>query len=91
MTRRINLVGGVNLAQGFPDFSPPEEVIEAAVRALREGYNQYSITWGSPNMREAICEKVAWYNGIQADPVKNVTVTYALQCSQLSCCQTCVY
>ncbi|MDO8587702.1 MAG: aminotransferase class I/II-fold pyridoxal phosphate-dependent enzyme [Armatimonadota bacterium] len=75
MTRRNNLVNGVNLAQGFPDFDPPREVIEAAIRALREGYNQYSITWGSPRLREAICEKVKWYNGIDADPEKNVTVT----------------
>ncbi len=75
MTRRINIAGGVNLAQGFPDFNPPEELIEAAIRAMREGFNQYSITWGSPRLREAICEKVRWYNGIVADPDKNVTVT----------------
>lgn len=75
MTRRNAVAGGVNLAQGFPDFNPPEELLEAAAKALRDGYNQYSITWGSPRLREAICEKVGWYNGITADPVKNVTVT----------------
>lgn len=75
MTRRCNLAGGVNLAQGFPDFNPPEEVVEAAIRAMRDGLNQYSITWGSPRLREAICEKAKWYNGIAADPAKNVTVT----------------
>lgn len=75
MTRRNAAAGGVNLAQGFPDFNPPEELIEAAVKAMRDGFNQYSITWGSPRLREAICEKVGWYNGIKADPVKNVTVT----------------
>lgn len=75
MTRRINLVGGVNLAQGFPDFNPPEELIEAAIRAMRDGYNQYSITWGSPRLRQAICEKARRFNGIDADPELNVTVT----------------
>lgn len=75
MTRRSQAVDGVNLAQGFPDFSPPEEVTEAAIRALREGFNQYSITWGSFRLREAICEKVGWYNGIRADPNRHVTVT----------------
>jgi aminotransferase len=75
MTRRIRLVDGVNLAQGFPDFNPPEELMEGAVKAIQAGYNQYSITWGSPRLRRAICEKVGWYNGIVADPDKNVTVT----------------
>ena len=75
MTRRNAAVNGVNLAQGFPDFNPPQEMIEAAIKAMRDGYNQYAITWGSQNLREAICEKIEWYNGISADPIKNVTVT----------------
>ena len=75
MTRRCAAVDGVNLAQGFPDFNPPEELVEAAIRAMREGYNQYSITWGSPRLRRAICEKIGAYNRIDADPDKNVTVT----------------
>ena len=75
MTRLCQLYGGVNLAQGFPDFDPPAEVLEAAARALREGYNQYAITWGSPRLRQAIAEKVAWYNGLEVDPEHHITVT----------------
>lgn len=75
MTRRCAAVDGVNLAQGFPDFNPPEELIEAAIRAMRDGFNQYSITWGSPRLRAAICEKARSYNHIEADPDTNVTVT----------------
>lgn len=75
MTRRSRLAGGVNLAQGFPDFNPPEELVEAAIKAIQDGFNQYSITWGSPTLRAAICEKAHWYNGIAADPDKNITVT----------------
>jgi len=75
MTRRCAAVDGVNLAQGFPDFNPPEELIEAAIRAMRDGFNQYSITWGSPRLRAAICDKVRSYNRIIADPDRNVTVT----------------
>lgn len=75
MTRRNAIAKGVNLAQGFPDFNPPEELIEAAIKAMKDGYNQYAITWGSPRLRQAICEKIGWYNGITADPDKNVTVT----------------
>ena len=74
MTRRIAEKGGVNLAQGFPDFNPPEEIIEAAVKAIYDGYNQYSVTWGSPRLRDAICKKVNWFNGISAHPDKNITV-----------------
>ena len=75
MTRVANLHGAINLAQGFPDFDPPEPLLEAAVAALREGYNQYAITWGSPRLRAAIAEKFAWYNGVEVDPERHVTVT----------------
>jgi aspartate/methionine/tyrosine aminotransferase len=75
MTRRNEAVNGINLAQGFPDFNPPEELIAAASRALREGYNQYSITWGSLRLRRAISNKAREYNKIKADPDKNITVT----------------
>jgi len=75
MTRLCNLHNAINLSQGFPDFDPPAELLEAAVRALREGWNQYAITWGSPRLREAIAKKVAWSNGIQVDPERHITVT----------------
>jgi len=75
MTRLNALYGGINLAQGFPDFDAPAELIEAASRAMREGYNQYAITWGSRPFREAIAEKMAWYNGVTVDPDAHITVT----------------
>src|SRR5438034_366123 len=75
MTRLNALHGGVNLAQGFPDFDPPPEIVEAAARALRDGYNQYAITWGSPRLREALARKVTEFNRIPTDPQENVTVT----------------
>ncbi len=75
MTRLAAEHGGINLAQGFPDFPAPAELLEAAARALREGYNQYAITWGAPNFRQALAEKIRWCNGITADPERNITVT----------------
>ena len=51
MTRLTNLHGGVNLSQGFPDFAAPEEIKEAAVKAIRADINQYAVTWGAPNFR----------------------------------------
>lgn len=74
MTRLHAIHGGVNLAQGYPDFDPPAEIVEAACRALREGYNQYAITWGTPRLREAIARHATEYNRIPTDPVANVTV-----------------
>ena len=75
MTRQNALYGGINLAQGYPDFDPPEVIKEAAIQAIRDGHNQYAITWGTPLLRQAIAEKVGWYNGIKADADENITVT----------------
>jgi aminotransferase len=74
MTRVCLKHQGVNLAQGFPDFPAPAEIKEAAVRAIRSDINQYAITWGAPNLRQAIAEKFAWYNGVAIDPEKEITV-----------------
>ncbi|HKZ47814.1 MAG TPA: aminotransferase class I/II-fold pyridoxal phosphate-dependent enzyme [Thermoplasmata archaeon] len=75
MTRVALQHGAINLAQGFPDFDPPEAVREAAKRALDEGHNQYAITWGTKGLRDAIAEKARRYNGIECDPERNVVVT----------------
>jgi aspartate/methionine/tyrosine aminotransferase len=74
MTRLCNLHNGINLSQGFPDFAAPSEMKEAAVKAIRDDVNQYAITWGSKNLRNAIAEKCARFNGMQIDPEKNITV-----------------
>ena len=75
MTRLSEQQSAINLSQGMPDFDPPEELVNAAVKALKGGYNQYPITWGQKSLRDAIAHKVKDYNGIDADPDKNVTVT----------------
>ena len=74
MTRECMRYGGVNLAQGFPDFDGPEEVKEAARRAITDGWNQYAITWGNPNIRNAIARKTARFNGFEPDPETEITV-----------------
>ena len=65
---------GVNLAQGFPDFPTPPEIQEAAIQAIREGFNQYARTWGAPQIVEALAEKVRWFQGMEIDPSKQVTI-----------------
>jgi aminotransferase len=74
MTRICLKHDGVNLAQGFPDFPAPTEIKEAALKAIQADLNQYAITWGEPNLRQAIAEKFAWYNGVTIDPETEITV-----------------
>lgn len=74
-TRLAHVHGAVNLAQGFPDFPCDEALKEFARKALDADHNQYSVTWGMPSLRKAIADKMAAYNGIAADPDRNVTVT----------------
>ncbi len=75
MTRVAEEAGAINLAQGFPNFDPPAELLAAADAALRTGNNQYSVTWGAPGLRAAIAAKARRFNHIEADPDRNVVVT----------------
>ena len=74
MTRVVNQYGGVNLAQGMPNFRPPHELLDAAHRAIDGDFHQYAITWGAPRLRRAIADKYKRFYGIDADPERNVTV-----------------
>jgi aminotransferase len=75
MTVACSDVGGINLAQGVCDTDPPHPVVEAAIRAIREGHNIYVRLDGIAVLREAIAQKLASFNGIEADPNANVLVT----------------
>ena len=76
MTRHAALHDAVNLAQGFPDFACPPELKEAAKAAIDRDVNQYAITWGARDFREAIAAKTArFYPGWQVDPETDLTVT----------------
>jgi len=74
MTRVNNQYDGINLAQGMPNFPPPRELVEAAHRALDGDFHQYAITWGTPRLRRAICEKYRRFYGMEIDPERHVTV-----------------
>jgi DNA-binding MarR family transcriptional regulator len=58
MTRLALEHGAVNLAQGFPDFACATEIKDAASAAIYADINQYAITWGARDFREAIAEKI---------------------------------
>jgi aminotransferase len=74
MTRVNNQYDGINLAQGMPNSPPPRELVEAAHRALDGDFHQYAITWGTPRLRRAICEKYRRFYGMEIDPERHVTV-----------------
>ena len=74
MTRLALIHGAVNLAQGFPDFAAPADLKAAACRAINDDQNQYSITWGLKNFRQAIAEKYRRWHGLELDPEREITV-----------------
>jgi aminotransferase len=74
MTRVNDVYGGINLAQGMPNFPPPKELVEAAHRAIDGDFHQYAITWGAPALRHAIAEKYRRCYGMAVDPEREVTV-----------------
>src|ERR1700691_29653 len=74
MTRHAMLYGAVNLAQGFPDFPAPPEIKAAARAAIDADVNQYAITWGAKNLRNAIARQMGIWQGVTVDPEKEVTV-----------------
>ena len=75
MTRICDAVGGYNLSQGFPDFESPKAIKDAAIKAIQDEWNQYPVTFGEPELREAISKKVLSYNRIACNPETDITVT----------------
>ena len=75
MTREAMKYGAVNLSQGFPDFPAPQEIKRKAMEAIDRDVNQYAITWGSKDFRDALTRKTKWYLGLDIDPETEITVT----------------
>src|ERR1700746_1095921 len=74
MTRLALQHGAVNLSQGFPDFAAPEEIKDAARKAIADDINQYAITWGAKPLRDAIVEKFERTQGVHVDPEREITI-----------------
>lgn len=90
MTRISDEYGAINLSQGFPDFDPPKEIMEALAKAAYEGPHQYSITFGAENFREALARKQERAIGRTIDPDKEIVVTCggteAMMCAMMTIC-----
>jgi N-succinyldiaminopimelate aminotransferase len=91
MTALATDTGAINLGQGFPDADGPASVLEAAVRAIREGHNQYPPGPGIPELRQAIAEHQQRFYGLEPDPETEVLVTVgateAIATSLLALCE----
>ena len=74
MTRLALQHDAVNMAQGFPDFAASSEVKEAARQAIADDINQYAITWGAKELRDAIARKFERTQGVRVDPEQEITV-----------------
>lgn len=74
MTRLAMQHDAINLAQGFPNFAAPEVLKEAAVQAIRDDINQYSVTWGAPRLRQALVRKYAEWYDLDVNPETEITV-----------------
>lgn len=90
MTRISDAHGAINLSQGFPDFDPPEEMMDALAKAAYAGPHQYSVTFGAQNFREALAKKQERAIGRPIDPNKEIVVTCggteAMMCAMMTIC-----
>jgi aminotransferase len=75
MTRVANEYGAINLSQGFPDFDPPVELVEALKKVADVGPHQYEITWGAQKFREALAKKQSKFMGVDINPNTELVVT----------------
>lgn len=75
MSREAVKYGAVNLGQGFPDWEAPADIKQKAIEAINDDHNQYAVTWGVKNFRDAIAKKTMWFLGLDLDPEAEITVT----------------
>lgn len=90
MTRISDEYHAINLSQGFPDFDPPKEMLDALAKAAYEGPHQYSITFGAENLREALAKKQGKAIGRDINPDTEIVVTCggteAMMCAMMTIC-----
>lgn len=68
-------VGAINLAQGRPDFPTAPALKRAATQAIADNHNQYSVTWGVAELRQAVASSLAERFGLNIDPETDLTIT----------------
>ena len=90
MTRISDACGAINLSQGFPDFDPPKEMLDALAYVAYHGPHQYSVTFGAENFREALAKKAGRGLGRVIHPDREIVVTCggteAMMCAVMTVC-----
>ena len=90
MTRISDEYGAINLSQGFPDFDPPKEILDALAKVAYTGPHQYAVTYGAENFREALARKQGRAIGRTIDPDQEIVVTCggteAMMCAVMTIC-----
>lgn len=90
MTRISDEHGAINLSQGFPDFDPPKEILDALAKTAYEGPHQYPITFGAQNFREALARKQGRAIKREINPETEIVVTCggteAMMCAMMTIC-----
>lgn len=88
MTRISMQYDAVNLSQGFPDFDPPQAIMDRLAEVAHEGPHQYAVTWGAQNFREALAAKQSRYMGRTIDPNREIVATCgsteAMMCAMMT-------
>ena len=75
MTRISEECNAVNLSQGFPDFPPPQPILDRLAEVAQEGPHQYGLTWGAKNFRDALAAYRGTFMGRTIDPEREIVVT----------------
>ena len=75
MTRINNQYDSINLSQGFPDFDPPKQLLDALAETAYKGPHQYAVTFGAQNFREALAKKTSPALHHEVDPNTEICVT----------------
>jgi methionine transaminase len=75
MSQRAAELGAINLAQGFPDYDPPERLKALLAGKVAGGRNQYAPMAGDLHLRQQIARKFGRVHGIEPDPVREITIT----------------
>ncbi|MCC6817144.1 MAG: aminotransferase class I/II-fold pyridoxal phosphate-dependent enzyme [Saprospiraceae bacterium] len=75
MTELANRYSAVNLAQGFPDFSPPVQLFDYLNEGVQKGFNQYAPMPGLLQLREEISNRLKNTYQHDSDPETEITVT----------------
>ena len=90
MTRISDEYGAINLSQGFPDFDPPKPLMDALARVAYKGPHQYPVTYGAPNLRQALARKFQRQTGLETDFETQVLITCggteAMMCAMMALC-----